>query len=123
MAHDKTILELEQVASRLRRHVLSIAAAQRSHLGGSMSAADLMSALFFRFLRFEDDGRAHDRFVQRTRRESNFGLERYPLGPLSHHTDSATFWSMSSRSSVFMVGPSGKLDYYYGKPTLYQLQC
>ena len=55
MAHDKTILELEQVASRLRRHVLSIAAAQRSHLGGSMSAADLMSALFFRFLRFEDD--------------------------------------------------------------------
>jgi transketolase len=63
MTDDKTILELEDMARRLRRHVLSVAAAQRSHLGGSMSAADLMAALFFRFLRSEDDGQPHDRFL------------------------------------------------------------
>jgi transketolase len=63
MADDATILELERRAVALRRHVVSIAAAQRSHLGGSMSAADIMAALFFGFLRFGPDGLPSDHFL------------------------------------------------------------
>lgn len=63
MTDEATILELERRAAALRRHVLSIAAAQRSHLGGSMSAADLMAALFFGFLRFGANGFPSDHFL------------------------------------------------------------
>jgi len=42
---------LQRRATALRRHVVSVAAAQFAHLGGSMSCADLMAALFFHFLR------------------------------------------------------------------------
>jgi len=38
---------LEARAARLRAHVVGIAAAQLCHLGGSLSCADLMAALFF----------------------------------------------------------------------------
>lgn len=45
-------------AAALRRHILSVAAAQYAHLGGSMSCADILAVLFFRWLR---EGR--DRFL------------------------------------------------------------
>ncbi len=61
---DATVVrELEERAADLRRHIVSIAAAQRSHLGGSMSSADLMAALFFRFLRFDAKGNTYDHFL------------------------------------------------------------
>ena len=60
---DASVRDLELRAAALRRHIVSIAAAQRCHLGGSMSCADIMAALFFRFLRFEPDGRAYDHFL------------------------------------------------------------
>lgn len=61
---DPTLVwELEERAAELRLHVLSIAAAQRSHLGGSMSCADLMAALFFHFLRFDANGLMADHFL------------------------------------------------------------
>ena len=41
---------LERRAARLRGHVVAVAAAQFAHLGGAMSCADLMAALFFHFL-------------------------------------------------------------------------
>jgi len=62
-ASGTAVHDLEVRAARLRRHVVSIAAAQRSHLGGSMSCADIMAALFFRFLRFQPDGSAYDHFL------------------------------------------------------------
>src|SRR5215510_14411084 len=40
----------EQRAATLRRHIVSVAAAQFCHLGGSMSCADLLAALFFHWL-------------------------------------------------------------------------
>ncbi|MBI2764817.1 MAG: transketolase [Chloroflexi bacterium] len=63
MTDETEIRELQQRALSLRRHIVSIASAQRSHLGGSMSSADLMAALFFRFLRFDSNGRMHDHFL------------------------------------------------------------
>jgi transketolase len=54
------IAALEARAKQLRRHVVSVAAAQFAHLGGAMSSADLMAALHFHFLRLGDDtGRDH----------------------------------------------------------------
>ena len=50
MADSDEIRALERRAAALRRHVVSIASAQFAHLGGAMSAADLMAALFFRWL-------------------------------------------------------------------------
>ncbi|HUI28481.1 MAG TPA: transketolase [Candidatus Kryptonia bacterium] len=57
------ILALERRAAAIRRHIVSIAAAQFAHLGGSMSCADVMAALFFHFLRLEDGARKRDRFL------------------------------------------------------------
>lgn len=55
---------LQRRATALRRHVISIAAAQYCHLGGSLSCADLMAALFFDVLQLEDaPGRRRDRFL------------------------------------------------------------
>jgi len=55
---------LRRRATALRRHVVSIAAAQYCHLGGSLSCADLMAALFFDFLQLEDSPqRRRDRFL------------------------------------------------------------
>ena len=47
MADSDEIRALERRAAALRRHVVSIASAQFAHLGGAMSCADLMAALFF----------------------------------------------------------------------------
>lgn len=58
MTDAQLIQDLRQRAKTLRRHVISIAAAQRSHLGGSMSAADLMAALYFHYLRLGNDSRS-----------------------------------------------------------------
>ncbi|MBA4181673.1 MAG: transketolase [Anaerolinea sp.] len=63
MTDEAVLGELRERAASLRRHIVSIAAAQRSHLGGSMSSADLMAALFFRFLRFGPGGEPYDHFL------------------------------------------------------------
>jgi transketolase len=63
MTDENVVRELRERAGALRRHIVSIAAAQRSHLGGSMSSADLMAALFFRFLRFDAGGKVYDHFL------------------------------------------------------------
>lgn len=55
---------LRQRATALRKHVVSIAAAQYCHLGGSLSCADLMAVLFFDFLQLDDTPqRRRDRFL------------------------------------------------------------
>lgn len=48
---------LQRRATALRRHIVSVAGAYFAHLGGAMSCADLMAALFFDFLRLEASGR------------------------------------------------------------------
>src|SRR5262249_40686764 len=58
-----TIGLLERRAARLRRHIVSVAAAQFAHLGGAMSCADLMAALFFHALRLDGDARPRDHFL------------------------------------------------------------
>lgn len=59
MANPAMVRELERRAASLRRHVVSIAASQFAHLGGAMSAADLMAALFFHYLRLDSEPRDH----------------------------------------------------------------
>lgn len=61
MSDTATIEALQERARCLRRHVVSVAAAQFAHLGGAMSSADLMAALFFGYLRLDGNGR--DRFL------------------------------------------------------------
>lgn len=55
--------DLQDKTNTLRRHVISIAAAQKSHLGGSMSAAELMAVLFFHYLRFQKENETKDHFL------------------------------------------------------------
>ena len=57
MEDAELIRSLERRAAALRRHIVSVAAAQYAHLGGSMSCADLMAALFFHFLQLDDTPR------------------------------------------------------------------
>jgi transketolase len=57
------IRQLERRAAVLRRHIVSVAAAQFAHLGGAMSCADLMAVLFFAFLHLEDDAHPRDHFL------------------------------------------------------------
>jgi transketolase len=55
---------LEQRATILRKHLLTMASnGQPIHLGGSMSIADLMAALFFHFLEVEAGERPKDHFI------------------------------------------------------------
>lgn len=62
---DSTLLRtLTERATILRKHVLTMASnGQLVHLGGSMSIADLMAALFFHFLEVEEGGRPKDHFI------------------------------------------------------------
>jgi len=62
---DSTLVRaLEERARVLRKHVLTMASnGQHVHLGGSMSIADLMAALFFHFLDVEEGGRPKDHFI------------------------------------------------------------
>src|SRR5262249_22088995 len=59
-----TIQTLKRRAAALRRHIIVPASVSYAHLGGAMSCADLMAALFFHFLNLEDrPGRRRDRFL------------------------------------------------------------
>jgi len=64
---DHTVAELENIANKLRLHVVEMTyAACSGHPGGSLSAADMIAALYFKFMRHDPknpdwDGR--DRFV------------------------------------------------------------
>jgi transketolase len=55
---------LKRRAAALRRHILAPASTYYAHLGGAMSCADLMAALFFHFLRLDDRPGSHpDHFL------------------------------------------------------------
>jgi transketolase len=59
--------ELREMAKRLRRHVITmIATAGSGHPGGSLSAADIITALYFRILRHDPEDpqwSERDRFI------------------------------------------------------------
>ncbi len=57
------VRSLEERAKAIRRHVISVAAAQFAHLGGALSCADLMAALFFHWLRLEGEKGERDHFL------------------------------------------------------------
>ena len=59
--------ELKEMAKRLRRHVITmIATAGSGHPGGSLSAADIIAALYFKILRYDPENPQwsdRDRFI------------------------------------------------------------
>ena len=59
--------ELSYIARRIRRHIISMTAAvQSGHPGGSLSCADILTALYFRVLRVDPQDPARpdrDRFI------------------------------------------------------------
>jgi len=61
MTDAATIQALTRRAVALRRHIVMPASTYYAHLGGAMSCADVMAALFFHFLRL--DGRRPDHFL------------------------------------------------------------
>lgn len=63
MADPTIVKQLQRRAAALRRHIVVPASVYYAHLGGAMSCADIMAALFFHFLRLEDAGRRPDRFL------------------------------------------------------------
>jgi transketolase len=63
MADAGTIAAVRRRAAVLRRHVVTVATTQPAHLGGAMSAADLMAALFFHWLRLDEGERPRDHFL------------------------------------------------------------
>ncbi len=64
MPDPKLLKALEGRAAALRRHLLTMASnGQLIHLGGSMSIADLMAALFFDFLDLEGERGPKDHFI------------------------------------------------------------
>ena len=64
MTDPATITALQRRATALRRHILVPASTYYAHLGGAMSCADIMAALFFHFLHLEDTPeRKRDRFL------------------------------------------------------------
>ena len=62
-----SVTELKEVARNLRRHVIRmIATAGSGHPGGSLSAADIITALYFRVLRYDPHNAQwpdRDRFI------------------------------------------------------------
>jgi len=60
---DDPVPALVRRAAVLRRHVVTVAAAQFAHLGGAMSCADLMAALFFHWLRLDESAGPRDHFI------------------------------------------------------------
>ncbi len=64
---DYSIAELENIANRMRLHVIEMTYAARSgHPGGSLSAADMMAALYFSFMKHDPKNPSwedRDRFV------------------------------------------------------------
>jgi transketolase len=63
MSDRATIDGLTRRAVALRRHIVMPASTSFAHLGGAMSCADVMAALFFHFLRLEDGQRRRDHFL------------------------------------------------------------
>jgi transketolase len=64
MSDPTLVRTLEDRAVTLRRHIVTMAAGgQAIHLGGSLSIADLMAALFFHFLEVEGGERPRDHFI------------------------------------------------------------
>lgn len=63
MSDTPTIDALTRRSARLRRHVLTVAASGPAHVGGALSAADIMAALFFHWLRLDDTGQPRDHFI------------------------------------------------------------
>src|SRR3989442_257623 len=60
MPDTETIRALTRRAAALRRHVVTVAASQFAHLGGSMSCADLLAAPFFDYSGFQAGGGVED---------------------------------------------------------------
>ena len=64
---DYTVSDLENIANKLRLHVVEMTYAARSgHPGGSLSAADMIAALYFKFMKhdpFNPSWDERDRFV------------------------------------------------------------
>jgi transketolase len=64
---DLPVAELQKMAKKLRRHVITmIATAGSGHPGGSLSAADLITALYFKVMRYKPEDPHwpdRDRFV------------------------------------------------------------
>jgi transketolase len=64
---DLSVLELEKMARQLRRHVITMTATAGSgHPGGSLSAADIVTALYFRVMRHDPENPRwpdRDRFI------------------------------------------------------------
>jgi len=62
-----TVPQLEEMAKRLRRHVITmIATAGSGHPGGSLSATDIITALYFKVMRYnpkKPQWQERDRFV------------------------------------------------------------
>ncbi len=64
MSEPADIAALRRRAAALRRHIVMAASTSFAHLGGAMSCADVMAALFFRFLRLDARaGRRPDHFL------------------------------------------------------------
>ena len=63
MVDPATLSGLRRRAATLRRHVITVGSHGFAHVGGSLSAADLMAALFFRWLRVGDHEPVRDHFV------------------------------------------------------------
>ena len=64
---DLSVAELREIANKLRRHVITmIATAGSGHPGGSLSAADIITALYFKVLRHNPQNpqwQDRDRFI------------------------------------------------------------
>ena len=64
---ERSIADLENIANKLRLHVIEMTyAASSGHPGGSLSSADLMSALYFRVMKHDPNNpswEGRDRFV------------------------------------------------------------
>ncbi len=67
LVNDPTIEELKKIAKKLRRHVITmIATAGSGHPGGSLSAADIITALYFKVMHHDPKNpnwQDRDRFV------------------------------------------------------------
>ncbi|MCP4682848.1 MAG: transketolase [Desulfobacterales bacterium] len=64
MADSKVAETLMERAKALRRHMIKMASnGQLVHIGGSLSIAEMMAALFFHFLDVEGRGKSKDHFI------------------------------------------------------------
>lgn len=63
MTKTSTIQALQRRARAVRRHIVTVASANSAHLGGSMSCADILTALFFHYLRLDGGEGSRDHFL------------------------------------------------------------